>query len=368
MNELPGAPPAPAAGFFITPHGFGHASRASAVIEALQDTHPTLRLEIFTTVPRWYFERSVDCFGYHELDCDLGLVQTDALSVDIPATLTALAKRLPFDSRLIERLAQQVTVLGCRIVVCDIAPLGVAVAAAASIPSVLVENFTWDWIYRSYRPASIALSAYGKMLAPYFAGANLHIQTAPTCRPDPAALQVGPVSRRRQQDSAATRFAMGGTPERPLVLISMGGVPQAFPFIERLRSDFADIDFVIAGVHDTGQLPGNVTLLAADTKLHHPSMVHAADAVIGKVGYSTIAEVYEAGTPFGYFVRAGYPEMPPLLAFLRDHIHGHCFQADAWARGEWLARLRDLLQMPRVPRAPSGHGASQCAALIGRLL
>jgi len=132
VNELPGAPLAPAAGFFITPHGFGHASRASAVIEALQDTHPTLRLEIFTTVPRWYFERSVDCFGYHELDCDLGLVQTDALSVDIPATLTALAKRLPFDSRLIERLAQQVTVLGCRIVVCDIAPLGVAVAAAAT--------------------------------------------------------------------------------------------------------------------------------------------------------------------------------------------------------------------------------------------
>ena len=30
---------------------------------------------------------------------------------------------------------------------CDISPLGLMVAERAGLPSVLVENFTWDWLY-----------------------------------------------------------------------------------------------------------------------------------------------------------------------------------------------------------------------------
>ena len=37
-----------------------------------------------------------------------------------------------------------------RLVVSDAPPLGCAAAAAAGIPSVVITNFTWDWIYEGY--------------------------------------------------------------------------------------------------------------------------------------------------------------------------------------------------------------------------
>ena len=46
----------------------------------------------------------------------------------------------------------------------------------------------------------------------------------------------------------------------------------------------------------------NVILLPANTDLYHPDLVHAADAVVAKLGYSTVAETYSAGVPLGIFL------------------------------------------------------------------
>ena len=52
--------------YFISPHGYGHAARASAVMDAIHDISPSLRFEIFTTVPQWFFEQSLTGpFAYH---------------------------------------------------------------------------------------------------------------------------------------------------------------------------------------------------------------------------------------------------------------------------------------------------------------
>ena len=41
--------------FFVTSHGFGHASRASAVMDALSLRDPQARFEIFSGTPEWLF-------------------------------------------------------------------------------------------------------------------------------------------------------------------------------------------------------------------------------------------------------------------------------------------------------------------------
>ena len=53
-----------------------------------------------------------------------------------------------------ERVAREAALLrdhNVAFVVADAPPLGCAAAAAAGIPSVVVSNFTWDWIYEEYR-------------------------------------------------------------------------------------------------------------------------------------------------------------------------------------------------------------------------
>ena len=64
--------------YFITPHGFGHAARASAVMNAVSDIAPSVSFDIFTTVPKWFFEdSSADRFVYHEFwTCGTGSENT----------------------------------------------------------------------------------------------------------------------------------------------------------------------------------------------------------------------------------------------------------------------------------------------------
>ncbi|HMQ55190.1 MAG TPA: hypothetical protein PKD98_24115, partial [Anaerolineae bacterium] len=115
--------------YFISPHGFGHAARASAVMTALQKLIPNVHFEIFTKVPAWFFaESGVTSFSYHETLTDIGLVQKDALVEDLPQTLEALNNFLPFDPTLVDTLARQVDLAASRLILCDIAPLGIVVA------------------------------------------------------------------------------------------------------------------------------------------------------------------------------------------------------------------------------------------------
>ena len=64
---------------FISPHGFGHATRAIAVIEALQLIRAHVHAHIFTTVPRSLFAQTLTSFTYHPVVVDVGLVQSSAL-------------------------------------------------------------------------------------------------------------------------------------------------------------------------------------------------------------------------------------------------------------------------------------------------
>ena len=82
--------------YFVTPHGFGHAARAAAVMVALQEIDPAIQFDIFTQVPRWFFQDSlVRNVRYYHVCTDVGLVQTTSLHEDLPATVRRLDSFFP---------------------------------------------------------------------------------------------------------------------------------------------------------------------------------------------------------------------------------------------------------------------------------
>ncbi|MAK33179.1 MAG: hypothetical protein CL386_04245, partial [Acidiferrobacter sp.] len=119
----------------------------------------------------------------------------------------------------------------------------------------------------------------------------------------------------------------------------------------------------VSGASEVIETDRNLTLLPVRCPLHHPDLVRAADLVIGKAGYSTIAEVHAAGTPFGCFIRADYPEMGPLVEFIEREIPGKMLAPEQFADGTWLDELPELLAMQSVSR-PSVSAAAECAALV----
>jgi hypothetical protein len=293
--------------YFITPHGFGHASRAAAVMAALSELIPGLRFELFTTCPQWIFKESLETdFGYHPTRSDIGLVQTSPLSEDLAATCRQLDQTLPFDQTLVDDLAETIRKMNCRLVICDIAPLGIVAAGAAGLPSVLVENFTWDWIYSGYLNAAPGLQPHIKYLSRIFRQADHHIQTRPLCRPVPGTLQAAPISRRARTPRAQVRARLGIDGRDKMVLISMGGVPDRFEFLSRLPGQIEPF-LVIPGADGRSSPHPKVLLLPTHSDFYHPDLMAAADSLVAKAGYSTIAEAYQCGLPFGYVRRVQPP-------------------------------------------------------------
>ncbi|BAS99362.1 Os06g0702500 [Oryza sativa Japonica Group] len=146
--------------FYLTGHGFGHATRAIEVVRHLIAAGH--EVHVATAVPEFVFTaelpRSPSSQGLLHirraiLDC--GAVQTDALTVDPLASLlkyheTAVVPR----ESILRTEAEWLTSINADLVISDVVPVACRVAADVGIPSVCIGNFSWDYIYAEYIVAS----------------------------------------------------------------------------------------------------------------------------------------------------------------------------------------------------------------------
>lgn len=334
---------------------------------ALGELLPSAHFEIYSKVPRWFFEDSVAApFTYHSLLTDLGLVQSTPLREDLGATVRALDDFLPFDPIAIKALAARIEKSQCKLVVCDIAPLGIAVAREAAVPSCLIENFTWDWIYAGYLSEEPRLAGPAAYLKRLFGSADYHVQTEPVCEYRHADLITPPVSRPPKYSRAHTRKNLGISPHTHAVLITMGGIPGRFSSLGKL-ADTEDFCFIVPGAGHSVHRDGNLILLPHRSHFYHPDLMSASDIVIGKLGYSTVAEAYYARVPFGYVPRARFRESERIAAFVRSQMQGIRITEDEFERGDWVRRLDELAALPRVRRS-GPNGAEAVARYLKRLV
>lgn len=355
----------PRVALIVTPHGFGHAARTAAVAAELARRRPDLELEIRSAVPRWFFESSVDApFRYLDERWDVGLVQRGPLAEDLPATLAALERLWAGDA--VERAAAQLAAARLDLVVTDAAPLAVAAARRAGIPVVLIESFTWDWIYQGYLAAEPGFAPWIERLAPLPEQADLRLRPEPACGEAVAHRRLAPIARTPRQRPAAIRARLRIAPERALALVSMGGVEGGLGGLERCR-ELAGVDFVVPGGAASERRDGNVVLLPHRTPVAHPDLVAAADVVVGKLGYSTVAEAFAAGTRFAYLPRPAFRESAVLAEFVGARLPSIELDADEFADGNWVEGLPALLERPR-PEPGDASGAEAAAAAIEALL
>lgn len=335
-------------------------------MDAIQQISPAAKFHLYTTVPEWFFEDSqIYSWTYHACVNDIGMVQKTALQEDIDATLEQLARFIPFPIEQVTQLADEMRALNVNLVMCDISPLGLQAAAQAGLPAVLIENFTWDWIYSGYAAKADQFQPFVDYLRKQLSLAGVHIRTAPYCDVTSADLISAPVSRRPRSSREETRNRLGIEPSQQAVLVTMGGIADKWDFTALGRL-YPQTLFVIPAGAESELRVANIHYLPHHHSFFHPDLVAACDAVIGKVGYSTIAETYWAGVPFGYISRQGFRESAEMTAFIRANMPGLEISQEEFEMGEWPYRIGDLLQLHPVQRAGE-NGAGQIAEyLAGR--
>ncbi len=196
--------------------------------------------------------------------------------------------------------------------------------------------------------------------------ATYHIKTEPYCQSGYSDLTVAPISRKSRIKAKAIRAKLGLGENEKVVIITMGGIRDRKDYGSSLERH-SDIHFIIPGIGNKLKKQGNLTLLPHRSDFFHPDLINAVDVVIGKAGYSTIAEVYQSGNPFGYVSKPSFRETDSLVNFIKEHLNNLPISIEELSNHAWLKKVPQLFTIPKDNQTKK-NGADDIADFILELL
>jgi len=329
--------------FYVSGHGFGHATRQVTIINRLKWRLPEARIIIRSNAPRWLFDNNLKCeFEFQQVTTDVGVVQKDSLHLDKKETLRQAADFFSNVEELIEREVEVLRRMRVDLIVGDISPLAFEVASRLKVPGIAISNFSWDWIYAPYveeypeyaTVIEVIRAGYGR--ADFLLRLPFHGDTTAFKKVWDIPL-VGRESTASREDIQRRYNLPSG---KKYILLSFGtyGLKE-FDF-ENVKN-FGDYFFVATFMLKTSFdnllcLPGH--------DLIHEDLVAASDAVITKPGYGIVAECLINRTPILYTSRGDFTEYEELVKGLKRYANSLFIPNGDFLSGRWGDYLETLLQ------------------------
>jgi L-arabinokinase len=342
---------------YVSGHGYGHATRAAALVEALRARRPDLPVEARTHAPAWIFTEHSHGARVSRGCPDPGMAQKDALDLDLAASLRVHQELGARWDALVADEAGWLTANRAGLVVGDIPPLAFAAAAAAGLPSIGVSNFSWDWILQEYAPGEPAWAPIVARYAAAYARAEL-VYRLPMHGDFPSFKKVVDVPLVSRMGTARTNWRRYG---KPVVLVAFGGFGIELNF--GAGEDLSEFHFCGFGTKPK-QLRADWTRLRAETSADQLDAMAGCDIVLCKPGYGMFSEAMAHGKRVVYVPRDGFREIAPLVAGLE--ARGACA---ALAREDFLGgRWKEALERARTMAAPAPIPAAGAGVVAGALL
>lgn len=368
--------------FYISGHGFGHASRSIEVINAILVQRPETRVGVRTSAPRWLFDLTVKGkVTYSSLECDTGVVQADALTLD---EADSIRRAAAFHSDLVTRAASETRALrelGAGLIVGDIPPLAFAVGASAGISSIGLGNFTWDWIYADYPRVRLAPSLLPTIRAAYSkASMALRLPMSGGFESFSNVRDIPFVARHASRSREEVCKILKIPADKPIVLASFGGF--GLPGIDLdMLAKSKKYTIVMAAMSPLSRARRDVP--AAERKgslvtvneeamynlgVRYEDLVGAAEAVVTKPGYGIVSECIANDSALLYTPRGHFPEYDVIVEEMVKYLRSASISHDDLLGGRWEAALDKLLAQPKPKKKPETNGAEVAADILLKAL
>ncbi|MGC8741684.1 MAG: glycosyltransferase family protein [Candidatus Sumerlaeaceae bacterium] len=344
--------------YYISSHGFGHATRAAQVISAL----PADTLVYVKTMADEEFLRREAGRSLHltRQAFDFGAWQASNTNIDWQRTFET-AMQVHADSHA--RLHEEVAFLKkekINAVVCDIPPTPLLAAQEANIPSVCVANFTWVEVFRRAAAGDRQREVFLRQVAKEYATATLLVRPGFALRMPHfrRSYDTSPIARRGVNRRRELLRELDLSTRTRLVLTYFGKWGFGALEIERAArlKDVAFLSFD-AEIPPLKKLDPN--------RWKFEDVVASVDVVIAKPGYGTLGECMANATPVIYYPRCEFSEYFALRRELDRwggavRLSTRDFLACRWEQAiEQALRLR--------PRAVRCDGSREIAAWIVKL-
>ncbi len=324
----------------ISGHGLGHVTRTLAVVQALINLQPDIRLTLATTAPESVLRFYINLpFTYRAVKLDVGVVQKDSLIQDLEATKLALQALQQHTEIRVQQEVSYIQETGVNLIFADIPAMAGLISQRAGIPCVMASNFGWDFIYRYWGDDFQALAEQ------YAQGYHSCHQLfrLPFCESMsafPNIIDVGLTGQnpRFPVDIIHQKLEIYTPPERT-VLLAFGGLGiQEVPYGDLAKfPDWCFLSF-------DPEAPPLPNLRRCHATPYRPAdVMPLCGKVVTKPGYSTYSEAYRLGVPIYSLERQGFAEADLLINGLRMYCYHRIISvADFYAYPWAFLRLEPL--------------------------
>lgn len=366
--------------FYVSGHGYGHASRVIEVINAILAQRPETRIGVRTAAPRWLFDVTVKGrVTFSHLETDTGVVQVDALTLD---EADSIRRAAAFHTDLVTRAATETRVLrelNSGLVVGDIPPVAFAVAHAAGLPSIAIGNFTWDWIYGDYPRVRLAPSLLPAIRGAYAKGTMaLRLPMSGGFESFSNVRDIPFIARHATKSREEVAKALKLPADKPIVLVSFGGYG-----LQSLDSDqlakFKKYTVVTTtnvqlgrnrkdASERKGSFIGIPEEAVYDAGVRYEDLVAAAEAVVTKPGYGIVSECIANDTAMLYTSRGHFPEYDVIVKEMPQYLRTAFIDHNDLFAGKWEPYLDKLLAQPKPKKKADTTGAEVAADILLKTL
>ena len=342
----------------VTSHGFGHAVRVATVAEKLQQLRQDLRLIFVTVAPKWLLKSYVEHFTYRQRVFDVGVIQSDSLTMDKLTTLSKMQEIIDRQDSIIAEEAKYIKDNKIGLVLADIPALAAPIARAAGVPCWMMSNFGWDFIYREWK-------GFGEIvnwIENYYQQSDrlFRLPLAEPMHSFPRITDTGLTGSTPRFEGDKLRYKFEITaPKSKTILLTFGGLGlQAIPYKNlRLFPDWQFITFDRAAP----DLPN--LLKINDNTLRPLDFMPICGRVFSKPGYSTFSEALCCDVPIVSLTRQDFAEAEILLNGIQDHSQHQIVDNNSFFTGDWNFLTEDLLS-PRKSASLPQDGATAIATEI----
>jgi hypothetical protein len=260
----------------------------ACLLELDNDLVITVKTErILIRYIRRYLSQYSSRLRFIPLMTDIGLViKPGSMDVDTKSLLTQLKAFVHSWDMLIEQEKKWINQNGIKLIIADIVPWVLKSAAPAGAAAILISNFTWVEIYKELLTENVweaYLECYQKadtaFIYPFSGEIEDYFKQT---------IEVGLVCRKFNEENA---YRIKARYDKPIVYVSVGKSVELKKGIELEELPYQFL--FTEGITLKGR---NTKLLPIDTLNTH-DYINAADYVVSKAGWGTVAEAVCAHKP-----------------------------------------------------------------------
>ena len=352
----------------ITNHGFGHAVRVSSVAAKIQELNPDILLIIATTAPRWLLESYITGdFILRPRAFDVGVVQSDSLTMDLDATLEKLQEIRQKQNSLIASEVNFIKQNRVGLVLADIPPVMTKIAKAAGVPCWMMSNFGWDFIYRDWgEEFGEIVDWIGECFGMCDRLFRLPLHESMSFFPTIEDVGLTGGNPRYSEEKIRELFRIETPPEKT-VLLTFGGLGlEDIPYHNLQK--FSDRQFITFD-RAAPDLPNLIRVKSQEFAKFFPILPRPVDVMpvcgrlISKPGYSTFSEALRLEIPVVSIMREGFAEAQVLLEGIQNYAEHQIVSAGEFFEGDWEF-LRKPMNPPRLSDKLDRNGTEAIAQAV----